>query len=207
MIVTIQQASNNALAAYLATAMPDVSVTTRWPNPDKDLPEKAITILLAGTRRDEQMDLRQLSATPTGSTKSTVVWQLAMCIQPVQLDVWARSDLARDDILAQLDRLLHAGESALVGAFNPDPVGHSVLLAVQDGWDSCGTTVDFDFDGPELQDTASAIGSRQYRATLVGDAHFALSLTTLTARQKVITFAARMKDADGSFSGDFTSTT
>jgi hypothetical protein len=192
--VTVQKAAINALAEWLGQKMPDVSVTTGWPSPDKELPAKAITVLLAGSRRDEPMDLRQLSHANSGANQSSVVWSVCACVQPVQLDVWALSDFVRDDILARLDGFLHAGESALDGVFNPDPVGNTVLLTVNDGWESCGTTADFHFDSFNLEDNPSAAATAQYRATARGDAYFMLALTTLTARQKVIKFRLQLSE-------------
>ncbi len=196
MSVTIQQAAMNALAEYLGLNLPDVDVTPRWPSPGKELPPKAITVVLAGSRRDEPMDLRQLSFVNSGPLQSSVVWQVSACKQPFQLDIWARSDLQRDDILARLDNFLHAGESTLAGVFNPDPVGHGVLLAVNDGWEACGTTADFLFDNVDLEDSPSAVGVGQYRATIRGNAYMMLTLTTLTARQKTITFKQRVSETD-----------
>lgn len=56
--VTIEQAAANALASWLESKLPQgeddfaVAVNPTWPDDDTDLPDRAVTILLAGERRD-----------------------------------------------------------------------------------------------------------------------------------------------------------
>lgn len=53
MAVPIEQAACNALKAWLQSKLPDVVVSQDWPAAEPDLPEKAITILLAGEGKEE----------------------------------------------------------------------------------------------------------------------------------------------------------
>lgn len=195
-MITIQQASANALKGYLEQKLTGsgVEVMSRWPEPDKELPPKTVTILLAGPRRDMDVTPHMLSKSNVGGTQVDSVWTVKACIQPMQLDVWARSDIARDDLLARLDVALHAGESSLAGLFNPDPVGPGVLLAVQDGWQEFGTTADFFFEEPDLDDYADAIGTQRYRATFRCTAYFNLALKVRTARMALLNFKLRMDE-------------
>lgn len=152
---------------------------------------------MAGHRRDTPIELRQLKLTNFGSTRVDVVWQLAACTQPFQLDVWATSDVERDDLIARLDEVLHAGSSSLstVDAFR-DPVGTGCLIAVADGWQSCNTIADFVFEEPDTIDTSDAVGRAIYRATYRGNAHMMLTVTTRTARQIAINFLMRISESD-----------
>lgn len=152
--------------------------------------------MLAGQRRDLPIDLRLLSKTNLGPTQTTAVWQVAACTQPFQLDVWASSDPARDDLLAQLDTLLHAAESSLSTSFCATPAGTGNLIALADGWESCGTVADFIFDQPTLETTSDSQSRSLYRATYRGDAHFNLTVTTVTARQTAINFQLRLSETD-----------
>lgn len=187
MIVSIQQAANNALVAYLQPFLTDVVISSNWPSPDRDLPEKAITIITAGARRDFPLDPKQIKNTLNGSTMVDTVWQVASCVQPFQLDIWTHSNIERDDLMARLDILLRAGP---VGFSTPqDPVGNSLLLPVFDGWESSSTTADFSFENYDDDDSSDSSGRNVYRSTYRGDANFMLTITKTSARQKQINFS------------------
>lgn len=192
MAVSVQQASANAFAAWLRTQLPGVEVFNRWPGATR-LPSKAISIVASGQRQDTTFSPNLLSATNSGATNTVGVWQVAMCFQPFQLDVWTTSHTERDDIVAKLDEYLRADASALTGAYNPNPVGSGVLIAVGDGWSD--TIADFSFDNPDTSDTGDEIETNQYRATYRGGAGVMLTVTKTTARQKLINFQIRL-DAD-----------
>jgi hypothetical protein len=195
--VSIQQAAANAFATWLGSKLaPDVVVEPRWPSPDKRKNPRVVTVVMAGPRRDTPIDLRQLSATNVGATQKRTVWQVAACSQPFQLDVWAESDVELDDIVARLDEALHSGESSLASVFNPMLVGHGNLIAVGDGWDDFGTVADFNFEEPDTDDAGDTADRNIYRATYRGDAHFMLTVSTLTARQLVIKFLAQLSESD-----------
>lgn len=174
--------------------MPDVTVEPRWPSPDKQRPGSSISVVTAGRRVDTPIDTRLLQAINSGPKQTNATWQIAACRQPFQLDVWADSDVARDDILARLDNFLHLDQSVLDR--NATPAGNGVLLAVADGWDSCGTIADFEFEEPDTDDSSDSSGRAIYRATFRGNAYFMLTVTSLTARQIVINFALAISETD-----------
>ncbi len=196
MRTSIQQAAANALAGYLGQLLTGVVVEPRWPAPDREKPAKIITVVTAGKREDTPTNLRQLSTTlPDPDTGGiSTVWQIAACRQPFQLDVWTESDVERDDILAELDDALNAGESALTDVYNPDPVGHGLLLAIADGWE--GSTADFTFEGADYEDLSDTVGRSVYRATIRGDAHFMLTVASVGARQRVLEFQLALSESD-----------
>jgi hypothetical protein len=194
--VSIQQAACNSLAGYLEQILTDVVVEPRWPAPDKKKVPKAITIVTAGSRRDLPIPIRYLQpvSVPGANDDVTAIWQVAACTQPLQLDIWTESDVERDDIIARLDECLNAGESALTDVYNPDPVGHGVLLALGDGWTT--SSADFYFEAPDLEDLSDSVGRASYRATYRGDANFMLALTKTTASQKLINFKIALSATD-----------
>jgi hypothetical protein len=201
MAVTIQQAAVNALATWLTSQLTGgVTVATRWPSPDRPLPAKAVTILLAGARTDIRLDPEILSATNLGDFQTTVVWRLMACTQPLQLDVWAQSDFERDDIMAQLDTALNAGESSLAGAY-ANPVGHGCLVAVADGWPA-STTADFVFNSPDIDDSPESAKRSEWRGTYRGEVHVMLSVTKVSARQVSIVFKQKLHETDTAASTD-----
>ena len=194
MSVSIQQAAANAFALWLASKLPDVTVEPRWPSPDKKKPAKSITLVMAGRRRDTPIDLRTIAKTNVGATQVNAKWQVAACTQPFQLDVWATSDVARDDIIARLDSVLHADTASLIGAVLPMPVGPGALIKLADGWED--TVADFNFEEPDVDPDPNATGSAIYRATYRGNAHVMLTVSTLTARQIAINFNLRLSETD-----------
>lgn len=185
MAVSIQQAATNAFVAYLAAELPDVRVEGRWPPPDRKMVTPAITVVPAGRRQDTPIDMRVLSKANTGTSNTRALIQIAACYQPYQLDVWTTGHLQRDDLMARLDALLRAGETALTGVYNPDPLGHSVLVAVADGWEESSTTADFTFEEPDIEDLPNSVEVADFRAIYRGGAHFVLTLPVVVARQKV----------------------
>ena len=193
-MVTIQQAAMNALARWLHTSMSGVIIENRWPSGDRKMPPRLVTLLMAGARNDEPIEPKLLSAVNSGSTKTNVVWQLKMCEQPIQMDIWAQSEMSRDDILAKLDIALNAGENSDSGFFNPDPVGCGVLVKVSDGW--VDTTADFFFEGPDLDDSPETIKRSEYRATLRGTLYVMLAVTKESARQKTIIYKQKLHETD-----------
>jgi hypothetical protein len=196
-IVSIQQAAANAFAAWLATELPDVLVEPQWPAPDKEKVPKSITVVTAGRRIDTPIDLRLLQKTNLGQTQTTAIWQVSACTQPFQLDIWAESQAARDDIVARLDVSLSKGDSSLAGLFNAMPVSTGGnLIAVGDGWESCNTIADFDFESPDFDVSSDEYGRDIYRATYRGNAYLMLAVTTVTARQVAINFQLRLSESD-----------
>lgn len=200
MRVTIQQAANNALAAWLASKLTtDIVVEPRWPTPDKLKTPKMVTLTLAGSRRDTPIDLRLLSYSAYGDKQTNAVWQVAACTQPVQLDVWAPTDVELDDILAQLDDALHVDQFSLPSALSATPAGTGCLVALADGWDACGTIADFSFDSPDVDVTSDAQARRLYRASYRGESNFMLTVNSTTARQVAINFQLMLSETDSDF--------
>lgn len=183
MAVSIHQAAANAAVAYLSSQLPnDIKVSSRWPT--ADFPGRAITLITAGSRRDQSYPPRILSNTPQENSKTTkTVWQIAECTQPFQLDVWATSHDMRDDMIARLDVILRAGYTAL-GQPSANPVEGFFAVAVRDGWDDLGeTTAQFSFDEVDYEDSSESMTRSQYRATYRGTAWMNLAIATNSIRQ------------------------
>jgi hypothetical protein len=195
-LITIQQAATTALARYLQQGLtPDVNVEEDWPDPKRRIEEKTVTVLLAGARQDEPIDIRQLDAIPIGATQTYATYQVKMCTQSIQLDVWTTNDTDRDDILARLDELLNAGSWALEGAYNPDPVGSGLLLALDGAW--LGTIADFKWESIGTEDTPDAVNTAEFRATVRGDCFLMLTVSRVTSRQVAIQYALRLLQQEG----------
>lgn len=192
--VSIQQAAANAFARWLRTELPDVDVESRWPEPNRRLPPKMLTVLLAGNRIDEPLDPHVLHMEPIDEATGLYRWRVTACRQPMQLDVWATSDVERDDLLARLDTALRAGPGrTLPWDWNGDPTANDLTLPLEDGWKD--TVAVIEFGSPSLTDHASAVQQREYRATLRGDARMNLYVEAESPRMATIRLRQRIAEA------------
>ena len=176
MPVSVGQAACNALAAYLTTEFGttpmDVTVNARWPTFGPNLPSRVISIIPVGRRQrlDVQASLDVVSRTNLNATTACVGFRLGSYIQPIQLDVWARYDTDRDEVIAQLDNSLTAGlAQTLDPTLNADPVRDGIVLALLDG-DGFTGNVEFWFDEPDIGDAPDSVVRGQWRATYSGEA-------------------------------------
>ena len=180
-LVTVQQASSNALTAWLQSQAPvDWFIDSRWPDPDRVLPAKAVTIITAGPVTWDMIDPVLVAGplvNPNTSQPPLFTWMMRLGIQPLQLDVWANTDIARDDMLARMEPMLNAGNAATGVSTNDDPFRHGVLLNMGDGW--LGTT-DVVFIEPEVTDDPQSVSRSEFRATYRGESHFNLFMTAPT---------------------------
>jgi hypothetical protein len=102
-------------------------------------------------------------------------WFLRCGIQPLQLDIWANTDVARDDMIARLEPVLNAGFAATGLATNADPFRNGVALKLGDCWDS--SIADFVFLTPDVTDDPQSVSRGEYRATYQGQSAFNLTLS------------------------------
>jgi len=171
--VSIEQAMTNALVGYLTTALPDIKCRSRWPDPSKNLPEKAITVVPIGRRQDDDVTgsfIRQIAVeelSPPDPKRKIYTYARSACTQPVQLDIWAVTDIDRDDIVSRVDDALSANLVTTISAANDDPVRDGPLLALGDGFSGFS---DFTFDGPMKNDTPDSASRAEFRATYTGTA-------------------------------------
>lgn len=188
-LVSIEQAAANSLASYLATQLPNVTVSPRWPTPSKEMPAKAVTVVPVGRRQevDHLGDFIRVVAIDraflfddTGqplvdddgnqledTAHKVYTFAVNPIEQPIQLDVWAQNDFDRDDIVARLDNALSQGLVTTGIAANADPFRDGPLLALSDGY---AGNVDFTFDGPDKIDNPDAASRSERRATYAGTA-------------------------------------
>lgn len=185
--VSIGQAAANALAAWLREALAsDIVVNARWPQPDVELPRKAVTVLKVGVPTREDVSCLSVGKrTNVDATHDRTAFQFGGLTQALQLDVWATNDFDRDDIIAQLDEALCAGIGKTLG-LPGDPVRDGVLVPflAADGFDG---NVDCCFEAAEIDDDPTSKQRKEFRALYRGEAQFALSSTVTTPRMKSLT--------------------
>lgn len=192
-----QIAATRSLASYLRGVMPDVSIEEIWPDPDKSLPNLAVTIIPAGPRNLLYMDGPQLiTSTPINSTTANYQWRIAECEQPLQMDVWAHFAGDRDDLVARLDRYINVGYTQLSGIrpLLQMPVERYIALNMADGWE--GSNAVFYFDSCSYDDSAVQTMRVEYRATYRGMGFFNLSQWATSPTLAQVNFQTKLYDSD-----------
>lgn len=177
LITPVHIAASYALKRYLELVIPDTVVEPKWPDPDKALPPRAITIIPAGPRHLYFMDYPQLISSEEINPNSNLKmykWRLAECEQPFQLDVWASFPGDRDDICARLDLALNAGFSQLSNATIATPsLEPDLHLELSDGWED--QIAAYVFESTDYDDTPEQVLRKEYRATYSGMSYFNLT--------------------------------
>ena len=178
-MVSVEQAAANALQAYLQTALGSgVKVRNRWPNPDKNLPPLAVTILLSGDPTRTWVQPSDISsATGTSAGKLLYRWYLGESAQPLQIDCWATANApALDDLRAKVDAALLGGDRT---ELYPIPGPLSLALLTADGWTG---VADFYFDGFTVLQTPETEQENEFRALCRGEARVAIYADAETPR-------------------------
>jgi len=199
LLVPIEQATQNALARWLARELPGVVVWDRWPEANVRLPPKAISVLRAGARRDEPLDLVPIAkVASTTAGRAMYRWRARACQQPLQLDVWAHSDVARGDLLARLEPALNASKARSMpslGLAHADPVEQGLALLLDDGWSGFAS---YWFDEPAITDAPDAVQRSEYRATYRGWAAMQLTIDAESPRLARASLQLRLDRQDES---------
>jgi hypothetical protein len=183
LIVSIEQAAANALTAWIASQMTDCFCSPRWADASMEYGQtlgKAITVLYTGDPTvDYVSDDEVVGRTNTSATRADFRFLRSSFNQPYQIDVWATSEVERDDIVARLKDALNASEGATLGRTNADPFRDGVLVAMGDGRTGYA---DFLFDSAQKSDTADANARQEFRATYRGVAQLTESSVANRAR-------------------------
>lgn len=200
---TIQQAARNALAVWLTTELASVTggvlIEPRWVESDQKLPAKRVTIIDAGPRDIEWLQPEPVATVNVDVENSLPVkkvdstWSLGFVTQPVQLDIWARTDVELDDLIARHDSSLNKGVVGL-GDTNADPFNPGLLLYLSDGW-SPGI-VDFLFEEPVVLEAPQSVGEGEWRATYRGRVSAQMVQVARSARLARILLEQRIYVAD-----------
>lgn len=197
-MVTVQQAALNALKAYLVTLtasgglLEGITIEDRWPEPDQPLAGKTVTLLLAGEREDMRLDEDVIDQTVVSGEPNNMDyrWEVKACRQPLQVDVWANTEVDRDDILARWDEVSHHGPLFTLGSGNP--VADGLLVALDKPTDGHPGHADFLFEGPQVIDNPDAHRQQEYRARIRGHVNVNLSVVAKSAKLARLKFELSM---------------
>src|SRR5262249_22984312 len=109
-------------------------------------------------------------------------WLLGARVAPVQLDVWATYEAAREDVIARLEQALRIGSDETTGAdlFEEDcPVGLSAAVRLGDNWTAGDNRAAFDCEAPTREGDAQ---TNEWRATYFGTVDVPMLAKAQTAR-------------------------
>lgn len=194
MRVSIQQAAANALAAHLRAHLVGVDVQDRWPDPDNWMQLPRVTMEMISDRQDIPIPPHI-----TAWDGQVATWQIALCTQTFQVDVWTSREVERDDILAQLDDVC-----------NWDPSGdinRGLLLQAlpEDGWPDA--YFNFYFESPETHNGSFVSIPNEFRARYMVHAYFGLTVDRAAPKTKLIEFQQRITETDAVSQYDITNIT
>jgi hypothetical protein len=191
--VSVLAAAENALAAWIASQLPDVVTNDEWPDPGIALPRQgAVTILRAGRAIETPAHPISVMKVVTDFIQPNAMyfWRTHSVEQPLQIDVWSLSKFQRDDILNRLGDALTAGPGLTLSpayfaanpaaSLNQNPVRQTLLLQLAPPWDHLNAS--YQFDAPEITDSARSVKVREYRGTLSGSAYFDRTVARVSPR-------------------------
>lgn len=190
-LISIGQAAASALATYLGAALTDdIGVVDRWPefgprlfqatSPGEPDFRAVVSVLHVGRRErlSVVMGPRLGDVTPMPGGQVQITWQIGSYVQPLQIDVWAKTDDDRDDVVRQLDELLNAGSNAIPGAPRTDPVADGLALQLDPASGYVGIA-DYYLDEPENNEDPEAVIRSEYRASYFGEARGPFTRTVI----------------------------
>ena len=185
-------AAENALVAWISSQLTDIMISKEWPTPGEPInPNGSVSILRAGGCDETPVIYpNPTKVVPIPYTNNAqFYWRTHACEQPMQMDVWATSELRRDDIVERLNNALTAGRAqTLSPAFfatfgvdpNQNPVEQCIVLQLAAPWDHLVGA--YQFESPETEDSAGSNKRREYRATYRGSAFFDRTVIRVSPR-------------------------
>lgn len=165
------EAVRKTLADYLATQNAGVTVSPRWPTPQRPLPAKAITVVLPPAPPVvREHPPRVWSFTATSSTAGDVLYSYGLAEIGLQLDVWAQYPAVRDQLAASVQGQINRPPSATLGLTTLPRLSRApgLVLRCTEFYD---VPVDYRFEPipPELE-TSDRAQKGDWRATWQGKA-------------------------------------
>lgn len=208
------QVTATTLAAWLnATLTGGIKAFDRWVEPTVHKQTRAITITTVGPRR--RLDVKRYPSSRKTTTISNTQVQMVVAIgdiiQELQIEIWCKNDVDRQDTIFQLDTALNSGTGLSLGdPFTDDPWSDGLLLQIPDNPSGFVGFVDYDFEGPELYNGDDANQRGEYRATYLGEARSELQQNRVVSKmtqQTLSLVVSELSIGDTSIPPDITNQT
>lgn len=208
------QVTATTLAAWLnQTLTGGIKAFDRWVEPSVHQQKRAITVTTIGERR--RLDVKRYPSSRQTTTISDTQFQMVVAIgdilQDLQLEIWMKNDVDRQDAIFQLDTVLNSGTGLSLGdPFTDDPWSDGLLLHIPDNPSGFVGFVDYDFEGPELYNDNDSIQRGEYRATYIAIARSELQQNRTVAKmtqQTLSLIVSELSISDTSTAPDITNQT
>ena len=158
-------------------------VQAEWPA--GNLPPRALSIVMAGERQDTHLTEEVVRRVDKPNNQGEFTWSVKAITQPLQLDVWAKTDLERGMIGNALDKFLHLGTRFTLGDPRGSITRDGPLLRLDPVSGHQGFAT-FMFDGPRRVDDGTAALEREFRSMRRGSVDAELSVTATTAKVAIV---------------------
>jgi hypothetical protein len=194
---SISRAAIQALAAWLTQSLSkDITVNDQWPPAGVRLKSKTVSVIHTGRRqRGDSYGTMEITArTNISPTQAEIRIRMGEVTQPLQIDIWCTNDSDRDDVMAQLDQVLHAGRAETLNVQNStqtvtsDPWSDDLTLPFDPNGCFAGDFCTFLFDDWDISDDVSSIEKSEYRTSLIGEAVMPFSVFKTVPRLINATF-------------------
>lgn len=165
---SFDQASRIALANEMVLKVPLHYASASHATPDQDPTVARIgTVTAANLHAAALAVLKDLNR---HYAAKVYTWRIADLDQPVQLDLWASSEVFRDDLWQLVEPLLNAPLKSSAGAgfadITFDSLRYGVCVPLGDGWPGC--VADFDFDAPQRIEDPDSVQRNEFRMMFKG---------------------------------------
>jgi len=176
-----QQAAASALAAWLGEQLTDATVIDRWPDPDQEFSaDVTISVTLIGEPEDTSFEPEIVGdGTLIAGELYEWTWRVLERKHRLQVDVWTKYDVARDDALLRVEEAVHSGISTIDPTADPVDSGLALDLTCQ-GWQD--QIADYEIGSPSIADTPDAHQRGEFRGMLHGTARMNLTVKARSPR-------------------------
>jgi hypothetical protein len=202
---SVEMAALYALAFYLEAEFDKlydrnvsserVVVNAGWPASGSNLPERSVSVVMAGTRQETHLTEEVVSKTDIpGGNLAVFEWSVKAITQPIQLDIWARHPAVRNQLCDDLDTILHRGPAYTIGVGGA-PVRDGVLVRLPEVSGHAGIVDYTTLNGPRPIEDSNAVQSNESRALISAELDVILTVKATSAKLAVVQLKGALSGA------------
>jgi hypothetical protein len=202
---SVEMAAVYALAFYLERefdklydrSLPQerVVVNAGWPASGATLPDRAVSVVMAGARQEAHLTEEVVKRTDIPNTNQAVFeWSMKAITQPIQLDIWAKYPAARNLICDDLDTILHRGPAYTLGVGGIH-LRDGVLVRLPDVSGHTGIVDYTTLNGPRAIDDSDAVQSNEARSLISAELDVILTVKATSAKLAVVKLKGALNGA------------
>jgi hypothetical protein len=202
---SVEEAAVYALAFYLERefdklydrGLPEerVVVNAGWPAVGQNLPPRAVSVVMAGTRQAIHLTEEVVSRSDVPNTNTAEFeFSVKLCTQPVQLDIWAKYPAVRSQLCDDLDTILTRGPAYTLG-IGSVLIRDGVLLDLPTASGHVGRVDYTTLNGPRCIDDSNATQAAEARAIISAELDVVLTVKATTAKLAVVKLKGALSGA------------